>query len=724
MWEACEYQRSLVELAEADVVLFASAYLDVTPPKALTDALAGLVVDERPYGGLIRHNASEPMPLRVLETGRAPPRLLEEELKPLLDRADAKRAIDEAKEGYLAERSAAVEILMPHLRKADAGAAVQALFRYREGNRRAGLDYARSAYAVVSRGSDAARHVTPGMTEEAAKELADTPTGDGLWDERRFWSIVIDRLEAMVRDEENPGSPKTAMGASDRRLQVVTVTGGALAVMMSWRAKPSFPSTPLLLLDASAEPRIVEKIWSDRVVRLLPVEAPTHLRAVLVTGSTFSDYSMLPSRHDTRAGMTKAAERVALNRQVITRLAGVHGDGRLLVGGNKGVMSVHRAGWLPPENVDWVHNGAMRGLDFAKHHTAAICFGRLELPPRVLDAVVAALTYDDPEPEQPVDPFGTGKDASGQALQATKGEKRVALRDGRDVAIEDTVYDGAWARIVQAQYREEEIRQFAARLRPVHRVGRPPVVYLATAAIPEGLIVDDMIDVADLACPVGTHATVSAWEIARSTGGLLDTRFGWTDRPDLHAGSLKALKLDVPGHPEAQGTVRIRWRIADGPWTVSSVTAWHEDPATPLRAALIREDGYTDEDLDEALEVEVLWRGRERRPSGTRPPDAIDMQLTNLPEGATRDEVRRVYADQEAVAREATMARVTSEISGLPEHAEPEAIQAALRAKRIDAIDWTRRPPFPGVQRKDSVVCLDTLVLLDAYGAGELDPDS
>ncbi len=442
MFEACEYQRSLAEVAEADVVLFASAYLSAKAPAALTKALIGLVVDERPYSGLLSNNARNPMPLSVLELPRQAPRLLQEELEPLLRLASPKEAIEDRKEAYLVERNDAVALMMPYLRKMDMGGALLELHGYRRGNQRLGLDYARSAYAVCSRTNDLARDVKPGMSEEAALALASTPRGEGLWDERRFWSIVVERLESLQHDEENPGTPRRAKGDSDARLQVVAEDGVGLCVRMSWRGTPGFPGIPLLMLDASAAPAIVKKVWAGRDVEVLDVKAPCHMRVVVVTGSTFSDRSMIPSRSKRVRDVIASAKRVQLHREVVTRLAGVHGNGKVLVGGNMPVMTVLREGWTKPGNVDFVHNGAMRGLDMFKNHTAALMLGRLEMPPRAIDAYVAALTYDDDVPEEPVDYLGTGEDEEGERLRPTIGEKIVAMRDGSNIAIDDPTYEG------------------------------------------------------------------------------------------------------------------------------------------------------------------------------------------------------------------------------------------------------------------------------------------
>lgn len=729
MFEACEYQNTLAEVADADVVLFASAYLSVKAPAALTKALVGLVVDERPYSSLLSNNAKAPMPIGVLALPRQAPRLLQEELAPLLRLASPKEAINDRKEAYLLERSDAVDLVMPHLRKGDAGGAVLALHNHRRGNERTGLALARSAYAVCSRTNDLAKDVKPGMTEEAAMALASAPRGEGLWDERRFWSLVIERLEALAHDEENPGSPRKARGESDARLQVVVDGEAGPCVRMSWRGTPGFPGIPLLMLDASAAPQIVQKIWADREVEVLDVQAPCHMRTVVVIGSSFSDQSMIPRRSRKTKDIVAAAKRVQLHREVVTRLSGVHGAGKLLVGGNLPVMRVLREGWTKPVNVDFVHNGAMRGLDQFKHHSAAILFGRLELPLRAVDAFVAALTYDDETPEEPVDRFGNGRDGLGddaKPLRPTIGEKRLAMRDGSTVAIDDSTYEGDWAKIIQRQFREEEVKQFAARLRPVHRLGVPPVVYLACSAIPEGTIVDAVIKVQDLIASKRLPTT-RAWELARETDGVVDPRF-WAGREDLYGrdghgavAAVEALRAGVPGEPETQGLSRIRWRLPGGEWSVSSVLTGLANPAAALARTIAAEQSLTPEEVEAGLEWEVLWKGQPRAASGTKAIDKIDRAILGLADDAvlSEEELRAAYRDREAMDRAAMMRRTRLELSGLPEGASEAAIDAALIRRRITEIDWDRVLPHRGADRKIDGVPLAVRVLAALHGIDE-----
>src|SRR3546814_18141463 len=81
----------------------------------------------------------------------------------------------------------------------------------------------------------------------------------------------------------------------------------------------------------------------------------------------------------------------------------------------------------------------------------------------------AALTYDDPMPEEPFDKNGNGLDDDGRSLELPKLVQVVPIRNGQDALIPTPGYLGRWARLIQKQYREEELLQFEGRLRPVAR---------------------------------------------------------------------------------------------------------------------------------------------------------------------------------------------------------------------------------------------------------------
>ncbi len=213
------------------------------------------------------------------------------------------------------------------------------------------------------------------------------------------------------------------------------------------------------------------------------------------------------------------------------------------------------------------------------------------------------------------------------------------MRDGRDIAIDDATYEGAWARLIQSQFREEEVPPVRGSPPPVHRLGRAPVAYVACTAIPEGLIVDDVVDIRDLLTP-GPDSGQRPFELARETDGVLDARYGGQDREDLVGprmsieGHLAGIRLERPGFPESQGTTRIRWRLPRRRVVDLVGPVVGREPGRAARPGHRGRAGLTVEEVEEAIEFEVLWEGTPRAASGTKAPDKIDRLNLGLDEDA------------------------------------------------------------------------------------------
>ena len=141
------------------------------------------------------------------------------------------------------------------------------------------------------------------------------------------------------------------------------------------------------------------------------------------------------------------------------------------------------------------------------------------MPFRTIDGLVAALTYDDEHPEPPFDLHGSGMDPNDPhlPLRLPLGDQRLRMRSGHVAVIQVPMFPGKWGRMIQRQYREEELNQFVGRLRPVYREGRTPVWVALSSVIPDDLIVDEIIHVDDL-----LHGPVHLWDAARRTGGVVD----------------------------------------------------------------------------------------------------------------------------------------------------------------------------------------------------------
>ena len=138
--------------------------------------------------------------------------------------------------------------------------------------------------------------------------------------------------------------------------------------------------------------------------------------------------------------------------------------------------------------------------------------GRMELPIRTIDGLVAALTYDDEDPEDPYDIDGTGLTPEGHPLLMPSEDQVLKLRSGEVVELPTPMHPGKWGRLIQKQYREEELLQFVGRLRPVYREGEPPVWFALSSVIPQELVIDDLIHIDDLITPDSRF-----WEAVRRT---------------------------------------------------------------------------------------------------------------------------------------------------------------------------------------------------------------
>src|SRR3546814_3150252 len=113
-----------------------------------------------------------------------------------------------------------------------------------------------------------------------------------------------------------------------------------------------------------------------------------NVRVVGVVDRTFSNASLIASPRASAMERALAAKLINKVRQAITSISALYGWGRVVAGTAIPVRRAINSAWSGPDNVDWCHFGAMRGLDFAKHHAAALSIGRMEVPIRSLDGLV------------------------------------------------------------------------------------------------------------------------------------------------------------------------------------------------------------------------------------------------------------------------------------------------------------------------------------------------
>ena len=605
------------EIAVSHVVFLPHAFLSLTIPKELQNARA-IITDERIFP-LAVHTTR--MKMTTLAVGREPPPLTKKEREQLGNDRDR---IHSRKLDYIQDRVTASEIVTAALRQGQDPAAT--LAKWSNGKLR-GTDLVASALRVC--GSASSRNVVihPGMLESTFAEIVRRPTGTEIAMELRFWRLVEERMTAIA--------DRTARQSRDQRIQRLVDTLGEQEIeyiRLSWRSEMNWGGAPTLLLDASADRRIAEKVFDQREVIIHDVDAPLNMKTVLIVDSSRSTTSLLPAADITSAVAQVQARNVERVRAVETVLAARHADGAIVVGMAKGVRAA-RSEFAPAGNVDTMHFGAERGLNFAENHRAALAVGRMELPVWMLDGYAAALGHDDADELVLLDPRGDGTDANGDPLKPTVSDLVIPMRDGSDVTIETAKAPaGTWQRTVQIQFREESLRQFAGRLRPIYR-SDTPILYLMGKVLPEGIFVDDIVTTGDL---IPSYSPLL--DARRGIAGILDPYLAAKARPDLATrdGFVKMMS-DLPEQLRTN-YYSVRY-VAHGETRHAGVPGWLIDPAGAMEAMLDWAD-------IEATEVAVVREPKQpfQVPAAARPLDAVEIAMGDQEQRLRAEAMARIRA--------------------------------------------------------------------------------
>lgn len=411
-------------------------------------------------------------------------------------------------------------------------------------------------------------------------------------------------------------------------------------VRVAWFRKLNFIGLPTFLMDASANPDLLRVIFTGREIEVTEVEVPLHLRVVLIP-ETASDLSLLPTaRHRDMAGRIRAADRQVEVRSMIGRVATMYGHTRVLVASTKAVRGDLMQGAYP-DNVDFGHYGAMKGLNFASRHGAMVCVGRMTSPVAVIDGYAGLFARCSEIDELPYDVEGTGK-VDGKDLRAFVGERRVQLRNGGEMTLACTGYPEhmRWHNAINSQFREEEIRQTIGRLRPVYRDDETaPVAFVMATCLPEGIVVDDVVTLHDLM--EDNPRRVDLASIVGRLGGVLDPLAGGNIAPDLGTDSAISDAISRMEHRELIGYSSARvWEDGAAEPREVKVAPWVSDIAGALRSASHIAGRELDRfDVWDLIETDTTTRRKAA--------DALDRALSTLPNAAdaTIEEIRAARRD-------------------------------------------------------------------------------
>mgnify|MGYP001389444829 CR=1 FL=1 len=557
-------------IQKSHVVFLPHAFLALNIPEELQHVRA-VVADERIHHLFLHTNTFE---RDVFVSPRKPPRLTKKERELGLDPNE-----------FHAERMAAVGLInLAFQQKEKVDLAEYMLDNNKGYDSETGeplvLRWVKSAIRTCGASMERDATIDPDISLEDLMEICSQPTGKSVREEWRFWKIIEERLEILIKERplrqmmEDQGKtppPTAAKGKYDHRIQLVEDLDEkgvpTQHIRISWRTTPNWVDRPLLLLDASAAPDMISKIWKGKEVKVHDIPAALNVRIVSVVDRTYSNASVVAKPNATPKEKVESGKLLANVRKAICTVSALYGWSRVVAGGSIIARRAVNTQWEGPHNVDWCHFGAMRGLDFAKWHAAAISVGRMELPIRTIDGLVAALTYDDDEPEKPYDESGTGLNKLGQPLMVPTGVQKVKMRSGHDLLMPVPMYPGTWGRMIQKQYREEELLQFLGRVRPVYREGMAPIWFSLSSVIPEEVIVDDLITIEDLLRR--GKAETSTFEIMRRCHGILDVELALAICDDLYSSAkvvAKHMKSDGFDWETGKISSRAAWGIAAYNW--------------------------------------------------------------------------------------------------------------------------------------------------------------
>jgi hypothetical protein len=645
-WTGCPAIEQKKNIENCHVVFLPHAFLALQIPEELKNVRA-VVADERIHH-LFLHTITFDMD--VFASPRKPPRLTKKEI-------EAGVVAHEFQEDRLSAVAEAIYAL-----KTNNDPAEMLLKKADKIGANGGLTVTRWINAALrSCGASMAKDdsISPDISMEDLAAVCAKPTGVAVREEYRFWKIVEERFEArktervledLMREAGRDYDPKSRVTRGDRdmriQLFVDEIEDGVFkeSIRISWRETPNWVDKPLMLLDASAAPEMIQKIWDGKEVVVHDIPAALNVRIVGVADRTYSNSSVIAKPSASQREKVQSAKLLANVRKAISVISGYYGFSRVVAGGSILARRAVNTNWEGPHNVDWCHYGAMRGLDFAKYHAAAISVGRMELPVRIIDGLVAALTYDDDVPEQPFDKHGTGLTETGQALLIPSENQRVRMRSGHDLFMPVPTFPGKWGRMIQKQYREEELLQFLGRLRPVYREGEAPIWFSLCSVMPEEVIVDDLINIGDLIRRNDRESAV--WDALRRCQGVLDLAVAAKVCDDLFEGpggvakqfgweGLNSRTGDLEKRV-AWSIVALKWEDESGAHGYSFARGDISDPEEALRNARERYE------LPRIVKVETVSQTRGQTAARGRTPDSIEDQLGTLPQRRELEERQQV----------------------------------------------------------------------------------
>lgn len=249
-----------------------------------------------------------------------------------------------------------------------------------------------------------------------------------------------------------------------------------------------YGKVPVLMIDASANDRIIEQFFPEFDFVSMQVELPASVRIAQVcdrTGSMTMYRESDQRMKEVYSFMQKLAEWTEIEvlakqldgkdrRPLFIGYKSLHEEAWLTAGLAKGWRS--EKGEQIVEAIDGsfsiAHANGVRGVDRWKHTRAIAVAARMEPSPLDVESQARAI-FANVERQ-----ILTGLE------QWNRKEQELVAKDGRSVTVKVSMHPDELVDLVLRQIREEELVQCLARARPIHRAGDEPLTMFVLSSIP------------------------------------------------------------------------------------------------------------------------------------------------------------------------------------------------------------------------------------------------
>jgi hypothetical protein len=347
-------------------------------------------------------------------------------------------------------------------------------------------------------------------------------------------------------------------------------------------------NAPTILTDASLQIELVRYLWPNmRLAADVAVEMP-HQHITQVIDRSYSLNTLdagdpkIGDRADAPEKLRRGREAERARRQRMLRevRAKLHQQARvaapdlLLAVAQKRIVDQIEAIGPLPKNVEWLHHGAVSGIDRYREVSRIVLVGRQAAAPAAVEACAEALT-------------GTAC----TRLEAGRWYQRVdavhELADGRVVATERDCHPDAIAEMFRHRITTLELQQIIGRGRGLWRDGDNPLQVLVLTDVP-------------LELPIHLLTTADAERVSfedrqMAVGGIA---FGCAAHaaaayPELWRNADEAqYSRRLYGHGQPAGTIVWRYRVAGQGGKPQEVAALPEMTAEEVRSRLTARLGH------------------------------------------------------------------------------------------------------------------------------------